>query len=49
MINEKPKVYFTKYLVDKAGGVERIERLFDYQCEVVIVPDAYETLAQGSD
>ena len=48
-MNEKPKVYFTKYLVDKTGGVDRIEKLFDYQCEVVIVPDSYETLAQKSD
>ena len=45
------------YLVAKAGGVERIEELFDYQCEVVILPDSYndgvcveyETMAQGSD
>lgn len=48
-ISGKKKFYLPKYLVDKAGGVERIERTFDYQYEVVIMPDAYETVAQGSD
>lgn len=44
-MNEKPKMYFTKYLVDKAGGLKEVERLFDYRCKVVIIPDAYETAA----
>lgn len=39
-MSDKKKLYLTEYLIEKAGGVERIERLFDYQCEVVIVPDA---------
>lgn len=48
-MSEKKKLYLTKYVAENSGGVERIERLFDYQCEVVIIPDAYETLAQRSD
>lgn len=47
--NDKKKLFLSRYLVDKAGGIDRIERLFDYQCEVVIVPDTYEVVAQKSD
>lgn len=48
-MNKKKKLYLTNALVEKAGGIESIERLFDYQCEVVIVPDSYENMAQGPD
>lgn len=41
MSDEKKKLFLPMYLVIKAGGVERIEKLFDYQCEVVILPDSY--------
>lgn len=49
MTNDKKKLFLSRYLVDKAGGIDRIERLFDYQCEVVIIPDANETVAQRPD
>ena len=48
-MDEKPKMYLTKYLVDKAGGLKEVERLFDYQYEVVIIPDAYKTARPGDN
>lgn len=57
MNDKKKKLFLPMYMVAKAGGIERIEKFFDYQCEVVILPDSYNcgvcvedaTMAQGPD
>lgn len=56
-MDNKKKLFLPMYMVVKAGGIGRIEKFFDYQCEVVILPDSYncgvgvedEVVAQKSD
>lgn len=35
---DKVKLYFTEDLIEKIGGIDAIERFFDYQVEVVVIP-----------
>lgn len=39
--NDKKKLYLTQYEIDKYGGPIRIQEFFDYNIEIIVIPNSY--------
>lgn len=39
--NDKKKLYLTQYEIDKYGGSIRIQEFFDYNIEIIVIPNSY--------